>query len=121
MQAENKIKHKILCLFRRLLNHLAAWLHNGPVVINARPIHQDIHLNSAEAIGHWLAAIDQPCAKLNGVSLVYTPTLAVDDSPLCAPLGMIDWQQFSLDLSNNTPSDSATRYEGGGASDEESE
>ena len=62
---ENKIKHKILyplshtlVQVRRLIERLFVWLHNGPVVTYVRPIHRDIHLNSAEAISRWLAMID---------------------------------------------------------------
>ena len=104
MQMKNKIKHKILYLFRRLLNHLATWLHNGPVVIDARPIHQDTHLNSAEAIGHWLAVIDRLNEKRAAQWL-----RAIDEA--CTHLN-------SRPYSDITPSSTQA---GGGASDEESE
>ena len=68
---ENKIKHKILyplsrtlVQVRRLIERLFAWLHSGPVIIDVRPIHRDIHLNSSAAISIWLAMLDRPLSDV---------------------------------------------------------
>ena len=64
MQTKNKknfirtITHTITHTAKRLV----AWLHNRPdAVVNARPIHRDIHLNSSKAISIYLAMMDRPC------------------------------------------------------------
>jgi len=79
MQVKNKIVQQII-----------QWLFARPaIVVDVRPTHRDIYLNSAESIGVWLAMIDQPCVKFRGVPLVYEPTLEVDDPPLLCSLRMV--------------------------------
>lgn len=71
MQMKNKIKEKIIHKAKRLTNAwsvngytakgLFTWLFARPgVIVNTRPTHRDIHLNSSKAISIWLAMTDRP-------------------------------------------------------------
>ena len=65
MQGENKINLKIITsAVKRAAQRLLVWLFNGPTaVVDACPIHRDIHLHSAEAITVWLSDIDRSQAS----------------------------------------------------------
>jgi len=54
---ENKIKTKIIHKIKRLLSRL---INRPSIVVNARPIHRDIYLNSSAAIRIYLAMTDRP-------------------------------------------------------------
>jgi len=68
MQMKNKknfihtITHTITHTAKRLTVCVVRWLFNqADVVVCARPIRRDIHLNSTAAISIWLAMLDHPC------------------------------------------------------------
>ncbi len=79
---KNKIKRKIINMTTSVVKWLFAWLYDkSDVVVNARPIHRDIHLNSPEAITVWLAMVDRPLVKYKGVTLVYNPSFNTNIHP----------------------------------------